>query len=126
MMSCQKIYFINSKKEYNTELNRLQPRRLALGHNSQQLPLVLKPIRRVSNTHFPFTIVELFYSEGFSEGVGQNFFSINLQKIDVASFHDLSYEVVAPQNVLGAVMSFRLLSLSNGSSAVTVHQNKTI
>ena len=34
-MSCQND-FINSYIEYNTQYNRLQPRRLALGHNFQQ------------------------------------------------------------------------------------------
>ena len=38
-MSCQNK-FINSYTEYNTQYNCLQPRRLALGHNSQQEDIV--------------------------------------------------------------------------------------
>ena len=53
----------------------------------------------VSNIHFP--LVELFDSEGSSKGVGQIFPFIDLHKIDVASSHDLLYEVAVPQNMLG-------------------------
>ena len=60
------------------------------------IPLVLKLIWIVSNTYSPFKKVELFDSEGFGKSVGQIFFSIDLHKIDIASLHDLSYEVVAP------------------------------
>ena len=41
-----------------------------LGHISQQLPLVLKPLGTVSNTHLRLVVVELLYRQGFSEGVG--------------------------------------------------------
>ena len=91
-----------------------------MGHNSQQLSLGLKPIRIVSNTHSPFTKVKLFDSEGFGKSFGHIFFSIDLHKIDVASLHDLLDEVVASQNVLGAMMSSRLFRLSNGASTVIV------
>ena len=92
-----------------------------MGYNFQQLSLILKPIKIVSNTHFPFTIVKLFDSEGFSESVDQILLFIDLYKIDVASFHDLSYDMVVPQNVLGVVIRPRLLSLSNGSNIIIKH-----
>ena len=41
-----------------------------LGHIFQQLPLVLKPLGIVSNTHLQLVVVELLYCQGFSEGVG--------------------------------------------------------
>ena len=76
-----------------------------MGHNFQQLSLVLKPIRIVSNIHFLFTILKLFDFEGFSESVSQILLSIDLHEIDVTSSSDLLHEVVAPQNMLGGEAS---------------------
>ena len=56
-----------------------------------KLPLVLKPIRTVSNTHLPFISVEFFNSDSFSKRVSRIFLSIDLQKFDVTSIYDLSY-----------------------------------
>ena len=66
-----------------------------LGHIFQQLPLVLKPLGTVSNTHLRLVVVELLYRQGFSEGVGQVFLSIDLLKVDVTSIHDLPDQVEA-------------------------------
>ena len=71
-----------------------------LGHIFQQLPLVLKPLSTVSNTHLRLVVVELLYRQGFSEGVSQVLLSVDLLKIDVTSIHDLSDQVEAMQDVL--------------------------
>ena len=71
-------------------------------------------------------VVELFYRQDFSEGVGQVLLSVDLLKVDVTSFHDLSYEVVAAQDMLGSVMRLWLFRLGNRSSAVTVHWDGTL
>ena len=65
-------------------------------------------------------VVELFDTEGFSEGVSQILLSINLLKINVTSINDLSHKVIAMKYVLGPMMRLWLLGLSNGSCAVTI------
>ena len=59
------------------------------------LPLGLKPIGAVSNTHLRLVVVELLHRNGFSEWVGQVFLPVNLLKDDVTSIHDFSDEMVA-------------------------------
>ena len=44
--------------------------RLVLEHNSQQLPLGLKPIGAVSYINLSFKFIKLFDPESFSEGIG--------------------------------------------------------
>ena len=43
-----------------------------------KLPLVLKPIRTVSNTHLSFISIEFFNSDSFSKRVSQILLSIDL------------------------------------------------
>ena len=43
-----------------------------------KLPLVLKPIRIVSNTHLPFISIEFFNSDSFSKRLSRIFLSIDL------------------------------------------------
>ena len=80
----------------------------------------------VSYTHLPTVVVELFDTEGFSEGVSQILLSVNLLKINVTSINDLSHKVKAVQNVFGPMVRLWLLSLSNGSCVVTIQKHRTI
>ena len=96
-----------------------------LEHISQQLPLVLKPLGIVSNTHLRLVVVELLHRNCFSEWVGQVLLPVDLLKIDVTSIQNLSDEMVAAQNMLRPLVSLWFLHLSNGSRAVTVEQNWT-
>ena len=74
----------------------------------------------VSFTHLPTVVVELFDTEGFSEGVSQILLSVNLLKINITSINDLSHKVIAAQNMFGPMVRLRLLGLSYGSCAVTI------
>ena len=65
-------------------------------------------------------IVEFFDSERLRKRVSQIFLAVDLPKVDVTSFHDLSHEVKAPQNMFGAMVGSRFFCLSNGASTVTV------
>ena len=85
-------------------LNRQQLDDWLSGYIFQQLSLVLKSLGTVSNTHLRLVIVKLFYCQGFSEAVGQVLLFVDLLKVDVTSFHDLSCKVIAAQDMLGAVM----------------------
>ena len=89
------------------------------------LPLGLKPIGAVSNTHLRLVVVELLHRNGFSEWVGQVLLSVDLLKVNVTSIHYLPDEMVAVQNMLRPLVCFRFLCLSNGSRAVTIEQNWT-
>ena len=74
----------------------------------------------VSYTHLPTVVIKFFDTEGFSEGVSQILLSIDLLKVDVTSINDLSYKVIAMQNVLGPMVRLWFLGLSYGSCAVTI------
>ena len=89
------------------------------------LPLGLKPIGAVSNTHLRLVVVELLHRNGFSEWVSQVLLPIDLLKIDVTSIHNFSDELVAAQKMLHLLVCLWFLRLSNGSRAVTVEQNWT-
>ena len=89
-----------------------------MGHIFQQLPLILKPLGTVSNTHLRLVVVELLYRQGFSEGVGQILLSVDLLKVDITSIHDLLDQVKAVQNILHLLVCFGFLRLSYGTSAV--------
>ena len=52
------------------------------------LPLGLKPIGAVSNTHLRLVVVELLHRNGFSEWVSQVLLPIDLLKIDITSIHN--------------------------------------
>ena len=80
----------------------------------------------VSNTHFPSVIIEFLDTEGFSQRVSHVLLSIDILKVDVTSINDLSYKVIASQDVLGPMMRFWLLGLSYGSRAVTIQEHRTI
>ena len=77
---------------------------MAIGHIFQQLLLGLELIGIVSNTHLSFVFIELFDFESFSKWVGQIFLFVDLLKVDITSFHNLSYKVIAVQDMLGVVM----------------------
>ena len=64
-------------------------------HIFQQLPLILKPLGIVFNTHLQLVVVELLYRQGFSEEVGQVLLSVDLLKIDITLIHDLPDKVEA-------------------------------
>ena len=89
------------------------------------LPLGLKPIGVVSNTHLRLEVVELLHRNGFSEWVSQILLSVDLLKVDVTSIHDFSDAMVAAQNMLRPLVCLWFLRLSNGSRAITVEQNWT-
>ena len=91
-----------------------------LGHISQQLPLGLKPISTVSNTHPQFRVIELGYRYSFGQGVGQIFLPVDLLKVDVSPINDLSYQMISSQYVLGPLMRLWFLRLSNSTSTITV------
>ena len=97
-----------------------------LRHIFQQLPLVVKSLGTVSNTHLRLVVVELLYRQDFSEGVSQVLLSIDLLKVDVTSIHDFSDQVEAMQNVLRLLVCFGFFRLSYGTSAVAVEQDWTI
>ena len=82
------------------EHNHLQPRWLALEHNFQQLPLELKPIKLVSNTHLSFVIIELFKFDCSNQWVSQVLLLIDLPKVDFISI--LSNKVIAMQKLFGS------------------------
>ena len=87
------------------------------------LPLGLKPIGAVSNTHLRLVVIELLHRNGFSEWVGQVLLFVDLLKVDVSSIHDFLDEIVAAQNMLHPLVCLWFLRLSNGSRAITVEQN---
>ena len=82
--------------------------------------------RSISYTHLSLTINEPFDLESVSEGVDYVLLSINLLKLDVTSIHDLTYKVIAMQNMLGALVWLCSFRLSYGSSAVIIQQNRSI
>ena len=65
-------------------------------------------------------IIELLDFESFSKWVGQILPPVDLLKVNIISIHDLLDKVIMVQNMFGALMGSRLLSLSNGSSIVAV------
>ena len=110
---------------YKNEHNRQQTDDWLWYTISNNLPLGLKPIDAVSNTHLWFVVVELLHCNGFSEWVGQVLLSVDLLKVDITSIHNFLDEMVAAQNMLHPLVCLGFLRLSNGSRAVTVEQNWT-
>ena len=111
--------------KYKNEHNRQQTDDWLWDTIPNNLPLGLKPIDAVSNTHLRLEVVELLHRNGFSEWVSQILLPIDLLKVDVTSIHYFSDEMVAVQNMLRLLVCLRFLRLSNGSRAVTVEQNWT-
>ena len=110
---------------YKSEHNRQQADDWVWDTIPNNLPLGLKPIGAVSNTHLRLVVVELLHRNGFSEWVSQVLLLVNLLKIDVTSIHNFLDEMVAAQNMLRPLVCLGFLRLSNGSRAVTVEQNWT-
>ena len=66
----------------------LQPRRLDLGHHSQQTPTWTKANRLSTYTHLPFVFFEFFCTNRLSKQGSHVLFSIDLPKINVTSLQD--------------------------------------
>ena len=49
-------------------------------------------------------IIELFDLESFSEQISYVLLSIDVLKLDVTLIHDLTYDVIAAQNVFGMLV----------------------
>ena len=81
--------------KYKNEHNRQQADDWLWDTIPNNLPLGLKPIGAVSNTHLRLIVVKLLHRNGFSKWVSQVLLSIDLLKIDVTSIHNFSDEMVA-------------------------------
>ena len=111
---------------YKNEHNRQQADDWLWDTIPNNLPLGLKPIGAVSNTHLRLVVIKLVHRNGFSEWVDQILLPVDLLKVDVTSIHDLPDQVEAVQNMLRPLVCFGFLRLSYGTSAVVVEQDLTI
>ena len=67
----------------------LQPRRLDLGHHSQQTPTWTKANRLSTYTHLPFVYFEFFCTNRLSKQGSHVLFSIDLPQTNVTLFQDI-------------------------------------